>query len=74
MQAGLTPRVLRHLFSCMSRQHNSVYGVRCSLLEIYNETITDLLWPDATNLQVREDNKNGTYVEGLTEEPISSGK
>lgn len=73
LQAGLTPRVIKHLFASMAAHVNGSFDVRCSLLEIYNETITDLLWPDATNLQVREDNKNGTYVEGLTEEPICSG-
>ncbi|GMH34290.1 hypothetical protein BSKO_02124 [Bryopsis sp. KO-2023] len=72
ISAGLTPRVIKYLFSSMERQKNGVYTVRCSLLEIYNETITDLLLPDSTNLQVREDNKRGTYVEGLTEEPIRS--
>ncbi len=36
--------------------------------------ITDLLNPAATKLQVREDIKDGVYVEGLTQEVVSSGE
>jgi kinesin family protein 15 len=43
------------------------------MLEIYNEVITDLLAPSATNLQIREDIKAGCYVEGLSEEIVQNG-
>jgi kinesin family member 15 len=43
------------------------------MLEIYNEVITDLLNPTATNLQIREDIKRGCYVEGLSEQLIQNG-
>ena len=46
---------------------------KCSFLEIYQETITDLLNPAATRLQIREDAKTGTYVEGLSEAAVASG-
>lgn len=42
--------------------------------QIYNETITDLFNPAATNLAVREDIRKGVYVEGLLEEECSSGE
>lgn len=29
------------------------FSFKCSFLELYNETITDLLRPSSTNLQVR---------------------
>ncbi len=50
---------------------------KCSFLEIYNEAITDLLGsssagPQAT-LNLREDTVQGIYVEGLTEESVSTG-
>ena len=41
--------------------------------QIYNETITDLLNPAATNLPLREDIRRGVYVEGLAEEECRSG-
>jgi hypothetical protein len=43
------------------------------MLEIYNEVITDLLNPSATNLQIREDIKRGCYVEDLSEQLIQNG-
>ena len=48
--------------------------VRCSYLEIYNEQIMDLLEPGSVNLHIREDIKKGVYVEGLTEEVVSSAQ
>lgn len=44
------------------------------MLEIYNEVITDLLNPSATNLQIREDIKRGCYVEDLSEQLIQNGE
>ena len=49
------------------------YNCRCSCLEIYNETITDLLNPSATNLQLREDPSRGIYVDGLAEKEVLNG-
>jgi hypothetical protein len=43
-------------------------------LEIYNETITDLLNPTATNLQLREDPVRGIYVDGLSEKEVLNGQ
>ena len=46
---------------------------KCSFLEIYNETLTDLLSPSDTNLLIREDLKHGVYVENLSELVVDSG-
>jgi kinesin family protein 3/17 len=46
--------------------------VRASYLQIYNESISDLLKADRTGLQVREDKARGLYVEGLSEWVVSS--
>lgn len=46
---------------------------KVSLLEIYQEVVTDLLNPAATRLVVREDIRKGTYVDGLSEEAVSTG-
>ncbi|XP_010532718.1 PREDICTED: kinesin-like protein KIN-12B [Tarenaya hassleriana] len=79
-QKGLTPRVFERLFARINeeqvkhaeRQLN--YQCRCSLLEIYNEQITDLLDPIQKNLMIREDVKSGVYVENLTEEYVQNLK
>ena len=46
---------------------------KCSFLEIYNETITDLLNPSETHLHIREAAGGTTYVENLSEEEVPSG-
>ena len=38
------------------------------------ENVTDLLCPESGKLQLREDLKNGVYVEGLSEEVVTSGE
>ena len=41
--------------------------VRASYIQIYNESVSDLLRNDKKNLQIREDPKKGVYVEGVSE-------
>jgi hypothetical protein len=71
---GLTQRVFEHLFA-EAQSGVGVLSVRCSFLELYNEQISDLLspTPGAAGLPVREDSKR-VYVEGLSEEAVTSGK
>ncbi|KAL4281224.1 hypothetical protein GQ457_03G001460 [Hibiscus cannabinus] len=72
-QRGMTPRIFEFLFARIQaeeeirREEKLNYNCKCSFLEIYNEQITDLLDPSATNLLLREDVKKGVYVENLTE-------
>ncbi|XP_057966239.1 kinesin-like protein KIN-12F [Malania oleifera] len=75
---GIVPRIFQMLFSEIQReQENSEgkltnYQCRCSFLEIYNEQIGDLLDPTQRNLEIKDDAKNGFYVENLTEEYVTS--
>ncbi|KAM3744076.1 hypothetical protein ACB098_06G024500 [Castanea mollissima] len=48
------------------------FQCRCSFLEIYNEQIGDLLDPIQRNLEIKDDAKNGLYVENLIEEYVTS--
>ncbi|OMO74183.1 Semialdehyde dehydrogenase, NAD-binding protein [Corchorus capsularis] len=70
---GMTPRIFEFLFARIQaeeeirRDEKLKYNCKCSFLEIYNEQITDLLDPSATNLLLREDVKKGVYVENLSE-------
>ncbi|KAF5835177.1 hypothetical protein DUNSADRAFT_7806 [Dunaliella salina] len=74
-ERGLAPRVFDYLFQKIGEEEDAKgrdslrYSCRCSFLEIYNETITDLLNPSATNLQIREDT-HGCFVEYLTETEV----
>ncbi|XWS54846.1 hypothetical protein CRYUN_Cryun10bG0124600 [Craigia yunnanensis] len=72
-QRGMTPRIFEFLFARIlaeeeiRKDEKLKYNCKCSFLEIYNEQITDLLDPSATNLLLREDVKKGVYVENLSE-------
>ncbi|KAJ7963698.1 Kinesin-like protein [Quillaja saponaria] len=75
---GIVPRIFQLLFSELQREQDNSegkqfnYQCRCSFLEIYNEQIGDLLDPTQRNLEIRDDVKNGLYVENLTEEYVAS--
>ncbi|XP_010525678.1 PREDICTED: kinesin-like protein KIN-12D [Tarenaya hassleriana] len=75
---GMMPRIFEFLFARIQAEEESrrderlKYNCKCSFLEIYNEQITDLLDPCSTNLQLREDIKEGVYVENLTEYEVQS--
>ncbi|EAR98391.2 kinesin motor catalytic domain protein (macronuclear) [Tetrahymena thermophila SB210] len=69
---GLQPRVFEYIFNELQKFENS--RVKCSYLEIYNEQIMDLLSPSGSTLLVREDQKKGVYIEGLSEEKVTSAQ
>ncbi len=67
--AGVVPRVARLLFEKIDRADpGSEFTVKVSFLEIYRETIRDLLDPRNSNMRVRESATEGVYVEDLTSE------
>ncbi|KAL9648470.1 hypothetical protein ABK040_014090 [Willaertia magna] len=88
--AGLIPRVIYYLFHEMERKKqetNIKFVCKCSFLEIYNEKISDLLDDNISttistfsgntitkSLNLREDIKNGVYVEDLSQEDILTPK
>lgn len=71
---GIIPKSVRHVFGCIDGSSNGKkFLVRCSYLEIYNETILDLLCfasPNGKaageNLKIHEDPNKGIYVQDLT--------
>lgn len=73
---GLIQRIFEHLFATLAQQADpsTQTSVTCSFLEIYNETISDLLCPGPSALALREDARRGIFVEGLTEEKVASGE
>jgi hypothetical protein len=73
-QRTITPATpTEHLTLCLQCHENLTFCVKVSMLEIYNEVITDLLNPSGSNLQIREDIKRGCYVEDLSEQLIQNG-
>ena len=65
-QFGIMSLALSDLFSQVSFESRN-FHVRCSFLEVYNETLRDLLSPSAAFLDLREDPEKGMSVCGITE-------
>ncbi|KYN26984.1 Kinesin-like protein KIF16B [Trachymyrmex cornetzi] len=67
---GLIPRLCEGIFSKIEQEneHERIYRVTVSYLEIYNERVRDLLKPSTSTsgLRVREHPRLGPYVQGLT--------
>eukprot|EP01025_Chloroclados_australasicus_P068801 TRINITY_DN9591_c0_g1_i2.p1 TRINITY_DN9591_c0_g1~~TRINITY_DN9591_c0_g1_i2.p1 ORF type:complete len:416 (-),score=33.14 TRINITY_DN9591_c0_g1_i2:151-1398(-) len=70
-QQGIVPRAVR-LLSEGIIENDSGYAVDISVIEIYCEKIRDLLDYGKDNLQVKQDQLRGIYVENATEVPVSS--
>mmetsp|Transcript_29773 Transcript_29773/g.5371 ORF Transcript_29773/g.5371 Transcript_29773/m.5371 type:complete len:156 (+) Transcript_29773:196-663(+) len=74
LEAGIIPRAVNDIFGFIENtdNSNSKFMVRASYLQIYNEVISDLLKPERTSLQIREERKKGVFVEGLSEWAVRS--
>jgi kinesin family protein 18/19 len=65
--AGVMVRTMRDLFLSMQQQSDlKIFDVSISYMEIYNETIRDLLVDNSPALELREDTKEGVVVAGLS--------
>lgn len=73
-QKGIIPRSMEEIFRYIENSSNKskTFMVRASYLQIYNESITDLLKNNMTSLQIREDKNKGLFVEGLSEWVVRS--
>lgn len=71
---GIIPKAFNHIFGCIdSAEDGKKFLVRCSYLEIYNESILDLLGKDNNRkLDVKEDKDKGIFVQGLTSVIVKS--
>lgn len=76
---GLVPRVLEHLLDsandALNLNANSTFTCKCSFYEIFQEKVFDLLEINSLQsmggLSVREDSKEGVYVEGCSEHAVT---
>ncbi|KAL1562998.1 kinesin-like protein KIN-12F [Salvia divinorum] len=74
---GVAPRIFQDLFSKIQKEQGNSdgkqinYQCRCSFLEVYDNKIGDLLDPTQRDLEIKDDVKNGFYVENLTEEYVA---
>ncbi|KAL1749329.1 kinesin protein [Schizophyllum fasciatum] len=77
-EPGIIPRSMRDIFGFIKRTPQREYLLRCSYLEIYNETVVDLLAPPSTSggnvVQIQGTNANDITLTPLREEVITSLK
>ncbi|KAJ0405800.1 hypothetical protein ATCC90586_008454 [Pythium insidiosum] len=73
-ERGIIPRAIEQIFAHITSNASARmrFLVRASYLQIYNESISDLLKPERSNLTIREDKKRGVFVEGLSEWVVRS--
>ena len=65
--SGIIPRALSLIFQSLASATNETeFTVKCSMLEIYKETLKDLLGHSG-ELKIKQDKRKGIYIEGLTE-------
>ncbi|NXX75086.1 CENPE protein, partial [Urocolius indicus] len=69
---GIIPKAIQHVFKIICEIPDREFLLRVSYMEIYNETITDLLCDIRKKkpLGIREDFNRNTYVEDLIEEVV----
>ncbi|KAJ2860638.1 hypothetical protein GGH94_005389 [Coemansia aciculifera] len=72
---GLIPRCFEHLFARIAEEEARCNGrvkylCKASYIEIYNETIYDLLDPLIRTCALREDIKKGIFIDNVTEETV----
>ena len=64
---GIIPNTFQHIFDYVAEASDLQFLVRASYLEIYNESIRDLLSKDPKNsLELKENPETGVYVKDLT--------
>mmetsp|Transcript_89782 Transcript_89782/g.159629 ORF Transcript_89782/g.159629 Transcript_89782/m.159629 type:complete len:921 (+) Transcript_89782:81-2843(+) len=72
---GITILAIDEIFKWVAASPNMKWEVQVSYVEIYNESITDLLQADinlATNLKIIDDPKYGPIVQNVTDVSVTS--
>ena len=61
---GIIPRSFDQIFETIKTDLDNKYNIYLSFIQIYLETIQDLLEPSNENVRIREDPDQGVYLEG----------
>ncbi|SCZ97980.1 BZ3500_MvSof-1268-A1-R1_Chr3-3g06498 [Microbotryum saponariae] len=68
---GIIPQAVSDIFAYIRDHPDQEFLLRASYLEIYNETLKDLLAPETGPLKVRQDEKKRFFVHPLREEVVT---
>ncbi|CAG9325637.1 unnamed protein product [Blepharisma stoltei] len=72
---GIIPRAASQIFEFVRQDNGEIeYTLKCSMLEIYKETIKDLLDNVTKSLSIKECPRRGIYVQGLNQVCVTSEK
>jgi centromeric protein E len=71
-EPGIIVLSVHDVFKSIASSPGTEFLVRVSYLEIYNEEIKDLFYPEETNLRVYDDAKKGPLVKNLQEVVVCS--
>ena len=74
---GIIPRMIEHIFNYIYNNEDIDFLLNVSIIEIYQEKIRDLININKTNnqnhnLNIKEDNVKGIYIEGLSGHYVSN--
>ena len=69
---GIIPRMVSHVFKHIYKTEGTDFIIKVSMVEIYQEKIRDLFDISRVNLNIREDNIKGIYVDGCTERYVGT--
>ncbi|CAG9322571.1 unnamed protein product [Blepharisma stoltei] len=65
---GIIPRAAAQIFEAAHSDYGEIeYTLKCSMLEIYKETLRDLLVDDPVKLKIKQCPRKGIHVQGLSE-------
>ncbi|KAE8685968.1 Kinesin-like protein NACK1 [Hibiscus syriacus] len=67
---GITEYAMVDIYDYIQRHNEREFILKFSAMEIYNESVRDLLSADSTPLRLLDDPERGTVVEKLTEETL----
>jgi len=71
---GIMPRSFEHIFRVIKGTEGKQYLVRCSMLELYNEEVRDLLSKSDEKLKIRRTKEGVVQVEGLSVHEVKDEK
>ncbi|KAH9693219.1 kinesin-like protein KIN-7I [Citrus sinensis] len=68
---GITENAIQDIYDYIDTHQEREFVLKFSAMEIYNESVRDLLSTDSTPLRLLDDPEKGTVVERLTEETLT---
>ncbi|CAL5328134.1 unnamed protein product [Camellia sinensis] len=69
---GITEYAIVDIYDYIEKHNDTEFLLKFSAMEIYNESVRDLLSTDSTPHRNLDDPERGTFIEKLTEEPLKN--